>query len=135
MNDSHNMSRRAATLRLAAMAGGAAGLVAAPSLALAQTNWPERPITLITPFGGAVDTLARLIALHLSRNLNGNMVVDLKLGGSGTIGMAAVARAAPDGYTIGMGTSTSMTSAPHAGVLLIWALRAPKCRQPSPPVE
>lgn len=113
MNDSHNMSRRAATLRLAAMAGGAAGLVAAPSLALAQTNWPERPITLITPFGGAVDTLARLIALHLSRNLNGNMVVDLKLGGSGTIGMAAVARAAPDGYTIGMGTSTSMTSAPH----------------------
>jgi len=113
MNDSRHISRRAATLRLAALAGGAASLGALPSLAFAQNNFPERPITLIAPFGGAVDFLARQIALHMAKTLNGSMIVDVKLGGSGTIGLSAVARAAPDGYTIGMGTSTALTSAPH----------------------
>ena len=113
MNHSDKISRRAATLRLAAMAGGAASLGALPSLAFAQSNYPERPITLIAPFGGAVDFLARQIALHMAKTMNGSMIVDVKLGGSGTIGLSAVARAAPDGYTIGMGTSTAMTSAPH----------------------
>ena len=113
MTQSPTMSRRAASIRLAAMAGAGLGLAALPSLSRAQAAWPERPITLISPFGGAVDTLARLIAQHLGRLLNGSMIVDVKLGASGTLGMAAVARAAPDGYTIGMGTTTSMTSAPH----------------------
>ena len=54
MNHSDKISRRAATLRLAAMAGGAASLGALPSLAFAQSNYTERPITLIAPFGGAV---------------------------------------------------------------------------------
>lgn len=108
MSEQHKISRRAASMRLAAL-----GLGALPGLARAQANWPEKSITLVSPFGGAVDTLARLIALHLGKLLNGNLIVDLKLGGSGTIGMTAVARAAPDGYTIGMGTTTSMTSAPH----------------------
>ncbi len=113
MNHSDKISRRAATLRLAALAGGAASLGALPSRAFAQSNYPERPITLISPFGGAVDFLARQIALHMAKTLNGSMIVDVKLGGSGTIGLSAVARAAPDGYTIGMGTSTALTSAPH----------------------
>ncbi|MGE0097427.1 MAG: Bug family tripartite tricarboxylate transporter substrate binding protein [Hydrogenophaga sp.] len=113
MNTSNKISRRTATLRLAAMAGGAASLGALPSLAFAQSSFPERPITLIAPFGGAVDFLARQIALHMAKTLNGSMIVDVKLGGSGTIGLSAVARAAPDGYTIGMGTSTALTSAPH----------------------
>jgi tripartite-type tricarboxylate transporter receptor subunit TctC len=107
------LTRRAATTRLAALAGGALGLGTVPLASLGQGIYPERPITLIAPFGGAVDILARLIALQLAKNLNGNVIVDVKLGGSGTIGMAALARAAPDGYTIGMGTSTSLTSAPH----------------------
>jgi tripartite-type tricarboxylate transporter receptor subunit TctC len=51
--------------------------------------------------------------VQLNQRLNGNVIVDLKLGGSGTIGLAHVARAAPDGYTFGMGTSTALTSAPH----------------------
>lgn len=93
MNHSDKISRRAATLRLAAMAGGAASLGALPSLAFAQSNYPERPITLIAPFGGAVDFLARQIALHMAKTMNGSMIVDVKLGGSGT--------------------STAMTSAPH----------------------
>ncbi|OUL99596.1 Bug family tripartite tricarboxylate transporter substrate binding protein [Variovorax sp. JS1663] len=102
--------RRAALFQIAA---GTAALAAFPGRLLAQGNWPEKPITLISPFGGAVDILARLIAADLGRRLGQNVIVDLKLGGSGTIGMAAVARAQPDGYTIGMGTTTSLTSAPH----------------------
>ncbi|MDA7419199.1 tripartite tricarboxylate transporter substrate binding protein [Xenophilus arseniciresistens] len=102
--------RRAALARIAA---GSAAIAAFPGHLLAQGTWPERPITLISPFGGAVDVLARLIASHLGRRLGQNLIVELKLGGSGTIGMAAVARAQPDGYTIGMGTTTSLTSAPH----------------------
>jgi tripartite-type tricarboxylate transporter receptor subunit TctC len=104
------VNRRTAVARLAL---GAGAFMAAPGLALAQAPYPERPITLISPFGGAVDILARLIVVQLNKRLNGNVIVDLKLGGSGTIGLAAVARAAPDGYTIGMGTSTALTSAPH----------------------
>lgn len=103
-------SRRAALFQIAA---GAAALGAFPGRLLAQGTWPERPITLITPFGGAVDILARLIAADLGRRLGQTVVVDQKIGGSGTIGMAAVARAHADGYTIGMGTTTSLTSAPH----------------------
>jgi tripartite-type tricarboxylate transporter receptor subunit TctC len=102
--------RRAALVHIAA---GAAALAAAPSGVFAQSAWPERPITLITPFGGAVDILARQIAADLGRRLGQNVIVEQKFGGSGTIGMAAVARAQPDGYTIGMGTTTSLTSAPH----------------------
>jgi len=109
MNQSTKTSRRAAAIRIAAMGLGAA----LPVLAHAQGAYPERTITLIAPFGGAVDTLARLIAQHLGKLLGGNIIVDLKLGASGTLGMAAVARAASDGFTIGMGTTTSMTSAPH----------------------
>ena len=105
------VSRRTALGGIASIAAGSLGV--APLGALAQAAYPERPITLISPFGGAVDILARLIVQQLNRRLNGNVIVDIKLGGSGTIGLAAVARAAPDGYTIGMGTSTALTSAPH----------------------
>jgi tripartite-type tricarboxylate transporter receptor subunit TctC len=104
------LGRRAALFQIAA---GTAAFAAFPGRALAQGAWPEKPITLISPFGGAVDILARLIASDLGKRLGQNLIVDLKLGGSGTIGMAAVARAHPDGYTIGMGTTTSLTSAPH----------------------
>ena len=113
MSRQPNLSRRAAAARLASLAGGAVAMNALPGLAWAQGAYPQRPITLIAPFGGAVDTLARLIAQHLGQRLGTSVIVDLKLGGSGTIGCAAIARAAPDGYTIGMGTSTALTSAPH----------------------
>ncbi|MBO9650411.1 MAG: tripartite tricarboxylate transporter substrate binding protein [Variovorax sp.] len=102
--------RRTALFRIAA---GAAALAVSPDRLFAQGTWPDRPITLITPFGGAVDILARLIAADLTGRLGQTVIVEQKIGGSGTIGMAAVARARPDGYTIGMGTTTSLTSAPH----------------------
>jgi len=109
MRAPRSIDRRSALVHIAA---GAAA-IALPGRLLAQSGWPEKPITLVSPFGGAVDILARLIAADLGKRLGQTIVVDLKLGGSGTIGMAHVARAQPDGYTIGMGTTTSLTSAPH----------------------
>lgn len=102
--------RRTALVRIAA---GAGALALSSGRLFAQGIWPDRPITLITPFGGAVDVLARLIAADLGSRLGQTVIVEQRIGGSGTIGMAAVARARPDGYTIGMGTTTSLTSAPH----------------------
>ena len=102
--------RRTALFRIPA---GAAALAVSPDRLFAHGTWPDRPITLITPFGGAVDILARLIAADITGRLGQTVIVEQKIGGSGTIGMAAVARARPDGYTIGMGTTTSLTSAPH----------------------
>ena len=113
MDGKEIINRRIAAMRLATLTGGAITASLSPLAVLAQSAYPERSITLISPFGGAVDILARLIVQHLNRRLGVSLIVDLKLGGSGTIGMAAVARAVPDGYTIGMGTSTALTSAPH----------------------
>lgn len=88
----------------------AAGLV--PHEASAQ--WPDRTIRLIVPFAAASssDTIARLIALKLGERLGQQVVVDNRVGGSTIIGTDAVAKAAPDGYTIGLAnTSTHAASA------------------------
>ncbi|MFM9887388.1 MAG: tripartite tricarboxylate transporter substrate binding protein [Burkholderiales bacterium] len=72
-----------------------------PSLTLAQT-WPTKPIRVIVPFsaGGAQDTLARAINGELGQILGQNILVENRVGAGGTIGTAAVAKAAPDGYTM-----------------------------------
>ncbi len=74
------------------------------SLGLAQTgSWPapNRPITFINPFppGGAVDAFGRPLAKQLSVQLNDSIVVDNRGGAGGTVGAAAAAKMAPDGYT------------------------------------
>ena len=91
--------------RRAALATATAGLWAAPRDARAQA-WPSRPITMVLPFsaGGGTDVLARAVAQHLSEALGQQVVVDNRTGAGGNIGAAAVARAAPDGYTILFGT-------------------------------
>jgi tripartite-type tricarboxylate transporter receptor subunit TctC len=74
----------------------------APNAVSAQGAFPTRPITLVVPAaaGGPTDTVARLIAESMSRTLGQTVVVENVGGAGGTIGMARVAKAAPDGYTI-----------------------------------
>src|SRR6185437_14101769 len=78
----------------------------------AQT-YPNHPIRLIAPFpaGGPVDVMARLIADKLSQSV-GTTIVDNRPGAGGTIGSRLAAAAEPDGYTLLLGSSTSLTAAP-----------------------
>jgi tripartite-type tricarboxylate transporter receptor subunit TctC len=80
----------------------AAATVASAGPALAQVAYPNKPITLVVPAaaGGPTDTVARLIAESMTKTLGQTVVVENVGGAGGTIGMAKVARAAPDGYTI-----------------------------------
>ena len=82
----------------------AAAALASPSV-LAQ-GYPARPITIIVPLpaGGAVDSLARILAEPMRRSLGQTIVIENVSGASGSIGVGRVARAAPDGYTLGIGT-------------------------------
>jgi len=69
-----------------------------PSLAVAQT-YPERPITIVVPFsaGGPTDTVTRLVADAMSKDLGQQIVVENVTGAGGTLGAGRVAKAAPDG--------------------------------------
>ena len=80
----------------------ALGLLA-PAAARAQPAWPgSRPVSIVVAFapGGSTDTVARLVAQHLQRQLGGSFVVENRPGASGTIGSAYVARSRPDGTTL-----------------------------------
>jgi tripartite-type tricarboxylate transporter receptor subunit TctC len=85
-------------------------------MAIAQpvANWPDHPLRLVVPLpaGSAVDVIARLIAQRLTARLGQPVVVENRAGASGTIGAEVVAKAAPDGYTLGMATSTTHMTAP-----------------------
>lgn len=86
---------------------------------LAQTppaqNWPTRPVRLIVNFppGGAADVLARLIGQSLSETLGQPFVIENKGGANGNIGGEAVARSAPDGYTLLMSSGSMVAINPH----------------------
>jgi tripartite-type tricarboxylate transporter receptor subunit TctC len=79
-----------------------AAFIAGATPAAAQSTYPNKQITLLVPAaaGGPTDTVARLIAESMSRTLGQTVVVENAGGAGGTIGMARVSRAAPDGYTI-----------------------------------
>src|SRR5665213_3528799 len=90
--------------------------LASAGMATAQpaANWPDHPLRLVVPLpaGSAVDVIARLIGQRLSVRLGQPVVVENRAGASGTIGAEVVAKAPPDGYTLGMATSTTHMTAP-----------------------
>jgi tripartite-type tricarboxylate transporter receptor subunit TctC len=102
------------TTRRAALAAIAA--VAAPDFARAQ-SWPTRPLRLIVPYppGGVSDVVARALAEKLAAQIGQPVVVDNKAGASGTIGMDALAKAAPDGYTIAFSAISPLVLSPAIG--------------------
>lgn len=81
----------------------------ATGAAQAQTDYPVRPVRMITvaSAGGGGDAIARMYADKMAPLLKGNVIVDNRPGAGGALAMDAVARAAPDGYTIGLGGFTS----------------------------
>jgi tripartite-type tricarboxylate transporter receptor subunit TctC len=92
----------------------AAALAVVGSGAVAQTRWPERPITMIVPFaaGGPTDVVARIVGDHMSRTLGQQIVVENVTGAGGTTGITRGAQANPDGYTLMMGHMGTHGAAP-----------------------
>ena len=103
------MSRQSSII----VAIAAVGLSACPAILLAQ-SYPAKPVKIMHGFaaGGAGDTVLRQIAARLEPTLGAPIVVENRPGASGTVAAAAVARAAPDGYTLLFGVAANMAVAP-----------------------
>jgi tripartite-type tricarboxylate transporter receptor subunit TctC len=82
--------------------GGAALALGTPGLPRAQGAWPQRPVRVIVPFtpGGALDTVARMVAQKMAERLGQPFVIENRPGAANVIGNDAVAKAAPDGHTL-----------------------------------
>jgi len=93
-----------------------------PLVANAQGSYPSKPIKMIVPLAAAsaVDVGARLLAQKMSQNMGQQVVVENQPGAAGQIGAGVVARAAPDGYTIGGFNDSIMTMLPNLGTQLPW---------------
>lgn len=92
-----------------------AGLALAPAAGWSQDAYPARPVKLIVPFppGGPTDIMGRTAAKAMGDALGQSFVVENKAGAGGNIGTDAVAKAAPDGYTIGLSAISSLAIAPY----------------------
>ena len=98
-------------MRRILLALAAAGLLVAPA---AAQDYPNRPVTIVVPYpaGGVTDGLVRLLAERMKGPLGQTIVTENVGGAGGTIGVARVARAAPDGYTVALANSESLVFAP-----------------------
>ena len=112
--------------RYAALAGMVLAAVLAPAFlapssgTASAADYPTRPIALVVPYppGGGVDAMARVVAQKLSESLKQQVVVENRGGAGGTIGTKLVARAAPDGYTLLLGHSGTISINPSLYVHL-----------------
>lgn len=103
------MARIFLALLMLVLAAGSAAAQSAPG-----GDWPNKPIKLIVPFpaGSSTDVIARIVAQMLGPRIGATFVIENRVGASGMIGMEAVAHAAPDGYTIGIATTSTQALAP-----------------------
>ena len=108
------MRRMRGSAALAALACACVNADAARAPASPAENYPDRPIRLIAPFvpGGPTDIVARLVAQKLTDNLKQTVVVDNRGGAGGVVGMQLAAAAAPDGYTMVLGSSGNLAVNP-----------------------
>jgi tripartite-type tricarboxylate transporter receptor subunit TctC len=81
----------------------------------AEAAFPQKPITFVVPYlaGGTTDLVARVVGEHMARTLGQAVVIENKPGAGGNIGMDAVAKSKPDGYTIGFGAISTNALNPH----------------------
>lgn len=93
-------------IRRIALLATALSMLALAGPALAQTAWPSKPVKIVVPFapGGTTDILARAVAPELSKVFGQTFIVDNRAGAGGNLGADLVAKSAPDGYTLLMGT-------------------------------
>jgi tripartite-type tricarboxylate transporter receptor subunit TctC len=107
-------------IRKRSLVGLLLAMIALP--AAAQDAFPSRPIRIIVSFaaGGGADIMARLLQAPMSRDLGQPVVVENRAGGGGVIGTEACARAAPDGYTLCFGSTTTHSIIPHLQQGLTW---------------
>ena len=99
-----------------------AAALLSPLTASAQTNYPSKPIRMIVPLaaGSAVDVAARIVAQKMSSTLGQTVVVENLPGAAGITGADQVAKAAPDGYTIGGFNDSIMTMVPNLKTKMPW---------------
>ncbi len=97
------------------IAGTAGGIALAPAAGWSQETYPNRPVKLVVPFppGGPTDIMGRTAAKAMGDALGQSFVVENKAGAGGNIGTDAVAKAAPDGYTLGLSAISSLAISPH----------------------
>lgn len=99
-----------------------ATLLACSAMSFAQSNYPNRPIKLIIPLaaGSAVDNAARILTQKMGQNMGQSFVIENQAGAAGLIGAERVAKAAPDGYTLGGFNDSIMTMLPNLQAKMPW---------------
>jgi tripartite-type tricarboxylate transporter receptor subunit TctC len=111
----HTMPLTSPLFRPLAMVAAMATCALAPAAAQVQDAWPAKPIRFVVPYlaGGANDLVARTTGEYVGKKLGQPVVIENRPGAGGNIGMEAVAKAPPDGYTIGFGAISTNALNPH----------------------